>query len=56
MSLTSILLIVVLIVPVAAILLLTWALCAISKKPTPHPTDEDVERSFDDIWNYGGSD
>jgi len=51
----SILIVILLVVPVA-FLLLAAALCRVAGRPTPHPTDEDVERSFDDIWNYGGSD
>jgi hypothetical protein len=49
------LLIVFLIIPVA-FLLLAAALCRVAGRPTPHPTDEDVEKSFDDLLNYGGTD
>jgi len=39
-----------------AVFVLAAALCRMAARPTPHPTDEDVERSFDDIWRYGGTD
>ena len=39
-----------------AVLVFAWALCKAAAQPTPHPTDEDVERAIDDLRSYGGTD